>query len=340
MSDKKIWGSLLHLGMNMWTDRPHPRPIEDGGKYPVPADLPPDILKLKKLSRTNGGVHDRLRFHEETWHAATKRMHEKGLNLVVIDIGEGMRYESHPEIAAKDAWTPEKMRSEIKRLKGLGIEAIPKLNFSTTHNAWMGKYRRVMSTPEYYRACEDLIKETCEIFDTPRFMHLGYDEEDADHMRSYDYMPIRQGDLWWHDFLHTVKCVEKCGVRAWIWSDKIWHWRDEFVKRMPKTVLQSNWYYLAEFSPKEKSAIYPMVHAYEWLEEAGYDQVPCVSNCGNWNRLKTNADLTAKYCKKRIDPSRLKGMLMAPWCATMKPFLPWIDESTDMLAAARKIIEA
>ena len=339
MSEKKMWGSLLHLGTNMWSDHPYPRPVEDIGRYPLPKDLPPDVRKLKELQRRNGGYHDRLRFDEKAWIEATGYLQKKGLNLLIIDIGEGMRYESHPEIAAKDAWSPDKMRSEIRRLRRMGIEVVPKLNFSTTHSAWMGEYRRLTSTQEYYRFCEDLIKETCEIFETPRFMHLGYDEEDYDHMRGYLYAPIRQGELWWHDFLLTVKCVEKCGVRAWIWSDKIWHHREEFVKRMPKSVLQSNWYYLADFNPDRKSELYPMVHAYDWLEEAGYDQVPCVSNCGNWNRLKTNADLTAKYCKKLVDPSRLKGMLMAPWCGTTGPFVPWINESTDMLAAARKVIE-
>jgi hypothetical protein len=340
MSDKKIWGSLLHLGKNMWSDKPYPRPVNESGRYTVPLDLPPDILELKKLQRRGGGWHDRLRFDENTWRSVTAYLQQKGVNLLIIDIGEGMRYPSHPEIAAKDAWSPDKMRSELKRLREMGIELIPKLNFSTTHNAWMGEYRRMISTPEYYRVCEDLIKDTCEIFETPRFMHLGYDEEDYDHMRSYDYVPVRQGELWWHDFMMTVKCVEKCGVRAWIWSDKIWHHRDEFVKRMPKSVLQSNWYYLDDFNPSKTSELYPMVHAYDWLEEAGFDQVPCVSNCGNWNRLKTNADLTAKYCRKIIDPSRLKGMLMAPWNGTVEPFKRWINESTDMLAAARKIIEA
>ena len=339
MAEKKIWGELLHLGRSMWTDRPYPRPASDRGRYPIPTTLPPEIRKLKELQRASAGVHDYLRFDEKTYLDCIGRMRAKGLNLVVIDLGEGLRYPSHPEIAVKDAWSADKMRSEVVRLRKLGIEAIPKLNFSTTHNAWMGEYRRMVSTKEYYRVCDDLIKDACEIFETPRFLHLGYDEEDVDHMSGYDFVPVRQGELWWHDFLLTVKSVEKCGVRAWIWSDKIWHNREEFVKRMPKSVLQSNWYYCADFDPDKKSGLYPMVHAYDWLEEAGFDQVPCVSNCGDWNMLKTNADLTAKYCKRTIDPQRFCGMLMAPWCSTTEPFKSWIDESIDMLDAARKIVE-
>ena len=41
--------------------------------------------------------------------------------------------------------------------------------------------------------------------------------------------------------------ASKRGVRAWCWSDKIWHAKDDFLKRMPKSVLQSNWYYGRNF---------------------------------------------------------------------------------------------
>jgi hypothetical protein len=54
-----------------------------------------------------------------------------GINMVVIDLGDGVEYESHPEIAVKNAWKPEKLRNELVRMRKLGIEPIPKLNFAT-----------------------------------------------------------------------------------------------------------------------------------------------------------------------------------------------------------------
>ena len=200
-------------------------------------------------------------FEEGAFHSACDYMAAKGMNFVMIDVGEGYVYPSHPELAVKGSWTPEKMRAELKRIRGLGLEPIPKLNFSTTHCAWLGEYRHAISTPEYYRVVADVIRDVYEVFDRPRLFHLGYDEEDAGHMKGFDYMVIRQGELWWHEFLYTVGLVEKLGARPWIWSDKIWHHRDEFVKRCPKSILQSIWYYLADFAPSEKSALYPMVHA-------------------------------------------------------------------------------
>lgn len=34
----------------------------------------------------------------------------------------------------------------------------------------------MISTPIYYKVCEDLIVDVADIFDHPRFLHIGYDE--------------------------------------------------------------------------------------------------------------------------------------------------------------------
>ena len=35
----------------------------------------------------------------------------------------------------------------------------------------------MVSTPEYYKVCADVIRDTAEVFGTPRYFHLGFDEE-------------------------------------------------------------------------------------------------------------------------------------------------------------------
>ena len=65
------------------------------------------------------------------------------------------------------------LKEELKKLRDAGLEPIPKLNFSTAHDTWLGPYSRCVSTPTYYKACEDLIEEVVELFDKPRFFHLG-----------------------------------------------------------------------------------------------------------------------------------------------------------------------
>lgn len=36
-----------------------------------------------------------------------------------------------------------------------------------------------------------------------------------------------------------------------MWSDAIWTGREECLRRMSKGVLQTNWYYRSDFSPKK-----------------------------------------------------------------------------------------
>ena len=241
------------------------------------------------------------------WTAIVNHMCERGLNMAVVELAEGVMYESHPEIAAKGAWSVARLRGELARMRNLGIEPIPKLNFSATHDEWLGEYGRMVSTPEYYKVCEDLIAEVCDIFDKPRFFHLGYDEEDVRCQDRHEFMVLRLGDHWWHDFLWFVKAVEKRGMRPWIWSDWMWEHHDEFMRRMPRSVLQSNWYYDEGFD--ERAFRWPRIKCYLDLDKAGFDQIPCGSN------YVTPANIagTVEFARKKLSPERLKGFLATSW---------------------------
>ncbi len=311
-SSKPMWGALLHMGTNMWSDIP----VKSWGAFK------PEELHLVCAA-------DHLRFDESVWRTLTERMKTAGMNLVVIDLGEAIQFKSHPELAVKGSWSVEKLRAELKRLRAMGIEPIPKLNFSTTHDTWLKEYERQVSTPTYYKVCSDLIREVCEIFDKPRFFHLGYDEETPAHQSQYGYVVVRQGELWWHDFLFFVKTVEALGVRPWIWSDFYWNHPEEFLKRMPKSVLQSNWYYGASFDPSKEK----YVQAYLDLDKAGYDQVPTGSN---WS-TDVNFKGTVEFCKKNLSSGHLKGFLMAPWFFTLPE---WQDKNLQAIAQVEETIRA
>jgi len=287
-ADKMIWANLLHLGYNMWGDRV---PIEGEKHSPYWHAQP------------------YLRFDDTLWNDLLTKMAEVGMNMVVIDLGEGIRYESHPELAVKGSWSLGRLKEELAKARALGLEPIPKLNFSACHDHWMGPYARCLSTDAYYKVCQDLIAEVVGLFDTPRFFHLGMDEETAAHQRYFEYAVIRQYDLWWHDFLMLVKAVEDGGSRAWIWSDYVWHHPELFYDKMPKSVLQSNWYYGDKFGEDVD-----YVTAYKDLDSHGYDQVPTGSNWSN----DVNFEKTAAHCKDAISPPLLKGFLTAPWKPTLE----------------------
>jgi len=289
-----IWGNLLHLSFDMWSDRPLTH-----------------WDKLPKRQVQNLCARPYLRFDESLWHDVTARMAEVGMNMVVIDLGDAVRYQSHPEIAVKGAWSPAKLKKELTRLRKLGLEPIPKLNFSTAHDAWLGPYARCVSTPTYYRVCADLITEVVKLFDHPRFFHLGYDEEDFGNQQHYSLVVIRQHELWWHDFAFFAEQVEKQGVRPWIWADYSWHHPEVFYKRMPRSVLQSNWWYWPDFNTRKLAA----VRAFGELDRHHYEQIPTASN---WVERENFAKIV-EFCRRRIHPSRLLGFLQTVWLPTVEP---------------------
>ena len=197
----------------------------------------------------------------------------------------------------------------------------------------------MISTPQYYRVCADVIADVIEIFDKPRYFHIGFDEETHGHQRKHSISIVRQGELWWHDFLFIVGEIEKRGVRAWCWSDKIWHAKDEFLNRMPKSVLQSNWYYGHNFDlnqPLKGERQCNAPNAYLELEKAGFDQVPTPSN---WS-VDDSVSSTVAFARQHISPKRLKGFLAAPWVKTLPQFEKLHEEQVDQMSAAKGQIGA
>lgn len=194
-----IWGNLIHLSTNMWEDHPF---IKKNRRWPDIDDenIHKDDFVCKTcedaLAWGMRGYRPFLVFEEAVWDSLLVNMSSVGMNMVVIDLGDGVQYESHPEIAVKNAWTVKKLKKELKKMRNLGLEPIPKLNFATSHDAWIGKYSRMVSTKEYYVFCKNIIKEIIDIFDKPRFFHLGMDEEDASHQKTYHYAVARQHELW------------------------------------------------------------------------------------------------------------------------------------------------
>ena len=272
-------------------------------------------------------------------------MAKGGVNTVILDLCEGVVYPSHPELAVKGSWPPEKLKGEVSRLARMGIEAIPKLNFSTCHDDWLGEYSRMVSTQTYYRVCREIISDVFEIFGRPRFFHIGYDEETAANQKSYFLVCMRQGEMWWHDFLFFVKEIEKRGSRAWMWSDYMWDHEEEFLKRMPRSVLQSNWYYGRrwEGEPPERPYEAKRLAAFEKLDKAGFDQVPTGTNwVPPYFKKGENNDANfaglVKHCRKHVDPKRLKGFVNASWSSVLNEIRRRrVFDAIDQVAAEAKV---
>ncbi len=301
-ADKMIWACLLHLSFNMWAE-------ED--------------TKLPKIPCFNAKPY--LRFDTKLWNDLLRKMVTAGLNMVVIDLGDAVRYKSHPEIAVRRAWTTKRLRNELAKLRKMGLEPIPKLNFATTHDHWLGPYSRCVSTDTYYAVCRDLIAEVAELFDAPRLFHIGMDEEEYGNQTRFNYAVVRQHELWWHDFYFLVDQVEKAGARAWTWSDYFWHHPETASCKMPKSVVQSNWYYGCAFDKRIRR-----VKSCLALEAQGFDQIPCCSN----HRSPENFEKSVAHFSRKIAPQRLLGFVQTIWRPTIEDCRARLTEAIEAMGPA------
>ena len=317
------WGLLLHLSMNMWTDRKQ----IDEGEFLTPSERVP--------------FHDNLpeMFDEDVYAQATADLAEAGGTMVVLDLGDGVVYDSHPEIAAGGAWSKQRLADELARLRDLGLEPIPKLNFSSSHDAWLREWSRQLSTPAYYTVCRDLIAEVTEAFDGPRFFHVGMDEEQASHQLTYDFVTVRQGELWWHDLNVYLDAVRAAGPRPWMWSDMAWG-DPSYYGKVAADVVQSNWYYDINFDVAARDEPAPVTYdqaALTYLDLAGkgFDQIPTGAS---W-RYESNMADTVRFCAENLDPAQVLGFLQTIWKPTQRPYAGRIADSIQQLSDAKAVWE-
>jgi hypothetical protein len=168
------WIDLIHFGMKMWGDIQSKKvPNRNGQMMRLLTDE-----EFAAVTTPERRCINRMHFEAPFWNDLSLKLRQCGCNCIMLDVGEGMIYESHPELQVEGSWSQDRLKSEIDRLRGMGFEVIPKLNFSTTHDSWLGPYERMVSTPKYYEVCADLIRDTMDVFGPVKHFHIGFDEEE------------------------------------------------------------------------------------------------------------------------------------------------------------------
>ena len=313
---KNLFGILLHLSRNMWSDK-------------AEADVPYGCSFRE----------DSLSLDQDTWDEVIRYAAECGFNAILIDLGDGIKYKTHPEIAIEGAWETEKLKAALEKIRALGMTPLPKLNFSATHDAWLGKYQRMVGTEPYYQVCKDLIDEVIELFDKPDYFHLGLDEERGEEVyNSNDFTCYRKGKLLWNDIRFYLDCVRKQGVAPWIWADNFLYYPEEFLNRIPKDVILSSWYYYNIYGtdiPGDHPLRNTMKESYKKLAQEGYLQVPCGSNV--WRASAT--DHLMKHVSEVTEGKGICGFLSAPWYPTTREYLMSIKEGLYLAKIARERYE-
>lgn len=315
--EKRIWSIVLKLGVNTNAKPGDCRPYE---------------------------MEDEFRYHEtlfcdkDTWRKVTEYFPTQGINTVVIDICEGVQFDSHPELAVPGSWTKEEFKEEIKRIRELGLNPVPKFNFSCAHNGWLKGYANQVGTDIYRQVCVDIVKETIEIFGKPEYFHLGMDSEGETKQTHNAVKIIRSWKQKTEDALVLFDvCLER-GVRPWIWMDakvlEEYGGEERFCNHIPKEVLVSNRCYMSVHEPDIGEAIAPNTAMFKKLAEWGYEQVPAC-NRKNWIN---NVNQTVRYGKEHVSEESIRGYIMIPDCPTMPDYYYELLFNADLLGFAKKSI--
>lgn len=297
MMPNQLWAILLHFGCNMWR--------KEGSFNCHLKDEEESIYR------------DFLYTDKETWEKVTSFLPSCGINTVLIDMGEGVQYDSHPELAVKGSWTKDEFREELNRLRSLGLTPLPKFNFSAGHNAFMKEHAYTVGTDRYNQVCCDLISEVCDLFNRPEFFHLGLEEEDMESQGSQPVAFVRPPYKKTADALVLFEACRKNGVRPWIWVDpdtiKGFGGEDAFQNNVPKDVLISNWYYGIIKDSADICQTNERAALYQKIGQWGYEQVPTAST---WSWY-LNAKQTMRFCKQHVESSSIRGFMTAPWLFTV-----------------------
>ena len=291
-----VRAALVHLASNFWTDLPEP----------------PDYTWWDRKAHVGY-----LRTEYAVWREYVDSLAAHGFNMVVVDVGDAVVYPSHPELALKGSWSVDKLRAELAYLRKLGLEPVPKLNLSATHNTWMKGWRQRMTTPDYHRFVDDLVRDVADIFDRPRLIHLGMDEETCNHQavwQNYGLVIVRRGETWWTDFLKAVESVRKVGARPWCFSDQMWYEHDLFVRKMPKDVLQCPWGVLKNDKHPE------WLRSIEEMSDLGYE---FIADVATYNRNpdegcnRSELPFGLDFCLQDRFRAALRGFILCPWYMTV-----------------------
>jgi len=314
-----IWAYYIELSRHMWADA---------------------SAEKRYIYLPNGSQGDLYGYNEsnqidvDTWDRMMKFLAAHKFNTVVIDLGDQVKWETHPEICAPNAWTKEYTKQKLDEIRALGITPIPKMNFSSCHDAWLKEYGRMVGTSIYRNVCRDLIEEAIELFDKPELFHLGLDEETSVECHGFrEEIIIRGEKLLWEDYHFLMDCCFKKGVRPWMWADYFWDRNELFVKNVSKEVLLSNWYYESFVEYKTESWIKRSMEAYERLNKYGYDQIPTGSTCSGNN---TSMYQTMIHCRAKVDENHLLGYMTAPWIPTMPDEIYTLENEAFRMLRARQ----
>lgn len=183
-----------------------------------------------------------LNFDRDVWNRVVEECVKYRIDTIFLDCGEAIRFKTYPEFAVEGSWEPEEVTREVRRVREMGVQIMPKLNFSAAHDPWAQEYgRSKISTPEYYTMCRKVIQELYDIFDSPEYIHLGLDEESPDVATPENH--FRAGEALLKDYAYLVDCVRETGATPCMWNSPFLYDKKAYDYFGRDVIIYSEMYY-------------------------------------------------------------------------------------------------
>ncbi len=180
---------------------------------------------------------DFVYFDRCAWDKIINELPALGVDTVILDLAEGIKYDCAPDLAIKGSIDKAEFKKMLDKLRALGITAIPKLDFSAAHDLWAGNYGKSAGTQLYRDFCKNIIDEVCELFGKPEYFHLGLADETIDYQRFYGTCVVRGPKAFWRDVYAMFDACRANGAKPIMYGDYFGYEPQAFTKMLPRDVV-------------------------------------------------------------------------------------------------------
>ncbi|MBQ9544988.1 MAG: hypothetical protein IJV00_07670 [Clostridia bacterium] len=251
-----------------------------------------------------------------TFEKLCDKAKECGFEKILIFTGDALRYDTHPEIALPGAWTKEELKRQIQRIKALGMEPVPMLDFSAAHDAWLGEYSRMLCTKEYYKVCADLIGELCELFGKPSLFWLGLANENEAVQERYKFINVRDDLQKARDTAFYIAECRRNGAKPWLCGELALTSPELFMKTVDKDVLIGG-FIARDISAKailKGDQFVADIEVFRKLAPLGYQITPALNAFRTFNVAETVTKFLSEYFSDE-EKKNVAGFVRLPFIA-------------------------
>ena len=168
-NEKRSWTGSLNLSDNLLGDEN----LFSNAWYEkgVFTDAPVKAVKIE-IGTANGEVNFKF---GNSWRKRMKSIAAKGYNAFFMDMADGFAYPSHPELAAKGAWTQSQLMKALEMAREEGLEPIPYMDFTSPRNSWLGAKNLPSASQKSLDLCCGLIGDLVKVFGHARYFRIVTD---------------------------------------------------------------------------------------------------------------------------------------------------------------------